>query len=250
MDFIFQDDSADIIRRELMAPRVAIVQSLFQAEPSKQYMKMAQICYGTIDDPHSPGGNSLGCKKETTTPNPVNIGNGNPAINPHPQGNFEPVNLEDVLNEELTECKREQSVDEAARTAADEIKSRSGWYRREYGAAIYVGLNGVRVGEIFRGDSDSVDIHIRRQPGEVVAAIIHGHPRGDVGAPSDDDWDNTDMLISRGLTDGDNLANYIIDGNNGELNEFDNNDVDRELDAPNRNTRDNAQGNGGVCENV
>jgi len=54
MDFIFQDDGADIIRRELMAPRPAIVQSLIQAEPSKRYVKMAQICISTIDKKRQP----------------------------------------------------------------------------------------------------------------------------------------------------------------------------------------------------
>ena len=77
--------------------------------------------------------------------------------------------------------------------------------------------------------------------------VIHSHPRDDSGAPSDDDWDNTDILINEGLADDNNFSNYILDGNNGRLNEFDNDKNNRRLDEPNRRTRDDAQGS---CDNV
>ena len=50
MDFLFQDDGADIIRRELLSPRSVIIQSLGMQESvalnstSKTYIKLVQNC--------------------------------------------------------------------------------------------------------------------------------------------------------------------------------------------------------------
>lgn len=236
MDFIFHDDGADIIRRELMAPRVAIVQSLLQTEPSKRSMKMAQICYGTIDDPHSPG-NSLGCKKETTRQRPVNIGNGNPAINPHPQGDFEPIDFEDFLNEELTECQAGQIADrnrnEAAKKLAQDIAmkaaadGRSGTDQPEYGATIAMDSNGnAHHGEIAQGESydeaapNAPQTQSRRPSGFAwsnVVATVHTHPSSGQTAvdrrnraPSNGDWLGADEIIKRGV-DPNNFTLFVID---------------------------------------
>lgn len=155
------------------------------------------------------------------------------------------------LTEEQMECSvekfLEEDIDKAAQNAAADIMTRSDWRSVEYGALIYDGPNGIRVGEIFRGDSRGVPIVLRPFAGETVVGRIHSHPRGAVGAPSDDDdREGRDFLINNGHTDGSTFVEYILDGNNRELNEFDNPE-DMELDEPNDETRDDAQGD---CSNV
>lgn len=246
MDFIFHDDGADTIRRELMAPRAAIVQSLFQVEPSKQrmerYVKMAQICFGDIVNDGVPGSPCTQNSKSPTGRIPT--GNQSPdVVNLEEEGSYDTI-LDEEFHEQLM-CHFEQDVerelDPLARQAADLIMANSDWDDIEYGFLIYYGPNGLRLGEIVRGNAVGVDIPLRLQAGETVIARVHNHPRGGIGAPSNRDRVGMDYLLVNGHTDGPTFSDYIIDYDSGEFNEFDFPE-DEELDEPTEETKNDAEG--------
>lgn len=108
VEFLFQDDGAKLIRRELLNPKPAIVQQHeavayeTMRTGAASYIKFVQICYGVVDN-ENPSGYPTECRQETTRPLSFDHSNrfGNPAAGPHPNGNFTPDNLEDYLSNEI-----------------------------------------------------------------------------------------------------------------------------------------------------
>lgn len=132
-----------------------------------------------------------------------------------------------------------------ANEIADEIKTKGDWRRREYGAVVYYNTQtGIyRRDDLDRGTSSDVDLTVSRSFEELIVALVHSHPRNGGDAPSDDDWDEAEMLFDTGRAITSSFSHYILSGDDRKLYEFDENDKN------NRNGRtENNQDAQGQCD--
>jgi len=162
MDFLFQDDGVDIIRRELMMPKAAVIREFLKPNTVTPYLKLAQVCFGDIEGDGVPGSD---CQKRGP-----NVGLGNPDSETPGGGGFDfefedfEVNTSD--NEGGTDEERQCAVgqikdkkrNEAAKAIASDIAKkaaedgRRGTDQPEYSATIATDSNGnAHRGEIAQG---------------------------------------------------------------------------------------------------
>lgn len=222
MDFLFQDDGSEIIRRELMRPVPSISRSLeleaspslFHLEPKDPYVKMAQVSYCS-----GPSNNDT-CvatdgQEGNNGPGSDNFNNGRAGsgLGLEPEHEFEePTEDEGDQTIKGTSCEVEQNaeaeVDALAEEIADEIRTRHNDIQNpnnvEMGAFILriQNANGsfqtVRVNRLTTGRTGAVSLDgmyaqaQREFPGIDASNIVgaaHLHPSGPVGSPPQFDTD-------------------------------------------------------------
>lgn len=138
---------------------------------------------------------------------------------------------------------KESNIDQLAQDIANEIRTRSDWRRREYGAVIYYSTaRGYRRDGLDRGTSNDIDLTISRRNDEMIVALVHSHPRNGGDAPSNEDWDIADLLFDTNRAKESSFSHYILSGDDKKIYEFDTSDRSRR--SGRRSDHDDANG---VC---
>jgi len=243
MDFIFQDDGAEIIRRELLSPRPAIFQSLsiqdleqIQSNPN-QYLKLAASCRATIADEHTIGNRETVCTQTQQNDHVFWNEWENPANDPFGglqiEDAFAQISLGEETQPETPEQKkcreeqtRESKKDAEAKKIEALIRAKKDWRSREYGAVIIRRANEtLRISEeLSEGDAFNVDIEYNLQDGETIVGFVHNHTEfsaANPANPSAQDWQSAWWRVYQKEANRLNFSIYILSVIEDALAEFD-----------------------------